>query len=69
MIVALMTREKKKNQANITLKAGIGHFLFFLAKAGDTIFNIQAGGPLPCPSQILETVVFKTLQFFASSLQ
>ena len=64
-----MTREKKKNQANITLKAGIGHFLFFLAKAGDTIFNIQAGGPLPCPSQILETVVFKTLQFFASSLQ
>lgn len=48
------------------MKAGSGHFLFFLAKAGDAVFNTEAGGPRPCPSQILETAVFKTLWFFAA---
>lgn len=65
MIVALVTRKKKK-QANITFKAGSGHFLL-PAEAGHAVLNSEAGGPHRCPSQILQTVVFKTVQFFASS--
>lgn len=65
-LLPLWPGKNKQTQANITLKAGSGRFLFFLAKAGDAIFNPEAGGPRPCPSQILETVVFKTLWFFAA---
>ena len=73
MIVALVTRKKKKGknktQANITFKAGSGHFLLFPAKAGDAIFDTEAGGPHHWLLQILQTVVFKTMQvFFASFL-
>lgn len=63
MIVALVTRKKKK-QANITFKAGSGHFLLLPAKAGDAVFDTEAGGPHHWPLQMLQTVVFKTMQFF-----
>jgi hypothetical protein len=52
VIFTLMTRKKKKErggkkkkQPNFAFKAGRGHFLFILAKAGYVIFNTEAGGP------------------------
>ena len=60
--------QEKNNEPRLTSPWRLAVAIFFSSQQRQEIlfFNIEAGGTYPCPSQILETVVFKTLWFFAT---
>ena len=57
---------KQNTQTNYSVKVGSVHALL-PAEAGSAVLITESGGPHCCPSQTLQTGVFKTLGFLTSS--
>ena len=57
---------KQNTQTNYSVKVGSVHALL-PAEAGSAVLITESGGPHRCPSQTLQTGVFKNLGFFTSS--
>ena len=59
-------KEKKEKQNKTLRQVGSVHVLL-PAEAGSAVLITESGGPHHCPSQTLQTTVFKTLGFLTSS--
>ena len=59
-------KTKQNTQTNYSVKVGSIHALL-PAEAGSAVLITESGGPHHCPSQTLQTSVFKTLGFLTSS--
>ena len=58
-------KEKKEKQNKTLRQVGSVHVLL-PAEAGSAVLITESGGPHHCPSQALQTGVFKTLGFLTS---